>query len=55
MLVRHQRAIAGYIGGIILAAALIYGAVNRQNIQAVVFSVIGILIAIAAAWYAFRR
>jgi len=55
MLVRHQRALAGYVGGIILAAALIYGSVNWGSIQAIIFSAIGICIAIVAGVYAFQR
>jgi len=55
MLVRHQRALVGYIGGIILTASILYGGLKIQNITAIIFSGIGIVIAIFAAWYAFRR
>jgi|GEM_PF-6968681 len=55
MLVRYQRALAGYIGGIILAAALMYGALNVRTLTVVVFSLLGIVIAIIAGWYALKR
>ena len=55
MLVRHQRALAGFVGGVILAAAIMYGTVNVRSIEIVIFSGIGVIIAIAAGWYAFKR
>lgn len=55
MLVRHQRALAGYVGGIILAAAIVYGGLNLENMMAIIFSFLGVVIAIIAGWYAFRR
>jgi len=55
MLVRHQRALAGYVGGIILATAITYGSLNIQNLQAIIFSAIGIIIGIIAGIYSFKR
>ena len=55
MLVRHQRAIIGYVGGLILATALISGGLNLKNMLIVATSLVGILIAGFAFWYAYRR
>jgi len=55
MLVRYQRATAGFLGGIILAAALLYGSAHLNNANAVIISFIGVVLAIAAGWYAFKR
>ena len=55
MLVRHQRALIGYVGGIILATALIFGTINIGNLEVIIFSLVGLAIAAVAAWYAFSR
>jgi len=55
MLIRHQRAIAAFIGGIILASALFYGSIDLENIQKIIFSAIGLIIALVAIWYSYRR
>ena len=55
MLVRHQRALTGYAGGIILTTAFIYGILNMGNLMAVIFSTVGVVMALAAGWYAFKR
>lgn len=55
MLVRHQRAIAAFVGGIILMTVVFYGTVNLRNMYAIIFSAIGLIIALVSIWYAYKR
>ena len=55
MLVRYQRALAAYVSAIILMVVIFYGTINLQNLLAVIFSAIGVIMVFAAALYAFSR